>query len=115
MSNIMQGAASKTRIISQVTKQASTCYATTANFDVTAKNKYDPAAFTSLHLNYSVNEKSLLTRFKNYMSSQRNKDNDPFKPWPKSLNPYTGECGGPTGPEPTRYGDWERKGRCSDF
>ncbi|MBI1205912.1 MAG: DUF1674 domain-containing protein [Azospirillum sp.] len=26
-----------------------------------------------------------------------------------------GELGGPTGPEPTRYGDWERKGRCSDF
>ncbi|MDE1148689.1 MAG: DUF1674 domain-containing protein [Azospirillaceae bacterium] len=25
------------------------------------------------------------------------------------------EIGGPTGPEPTRYGDWERKGRCSDF
>lgn len=23
--------------------------------------------------------------------------------------------GGPKGPEPTRYGDWERKGRCSDF
>ena len=25
------------------------------------------------------------------------------------------EVGGPTGPEPTRYGDWERKGRCIDF
>ncbi len=25
------------------------------------------------------------------------------------------ERGGPKGPEPTRYGDWERKGRCSDF
>lgn len=25
------------------------------------------------------------------------------------------ELGGPKGPEPTRYGDWERKGRCSDF
>ncbi len=25
------------------------------------------------------------------------------------------EVGGPTGPEPTRYGDWERKGRVSDF
>ena len=25
------------------------------------------------------------------------------------------EVGGPTGPEPTRYGDWERKGRCVDF
>ncbi len=25
------------------------------------------------------------------------------------------ETGGPKGPEPTRYGDWERKGRCIDF
>jgi hypothetical protein len=25
------------------------------------------------------------------------------------------EHGGPKGPEPTRYGDWERNGRCSDF
>ena len=25
------------------------------------------------------------------------------------------EQGGPKGPEPTRYGDWEKAGRCSDF
>lgn len=25
------------------------------------------------------------------------------------------ETGGPEGPEPTRYGDWEKKGRCIDF
>jgi hypothetical protein len=25
------------------------------------------------------------------------------------------EIGGPAGPEPTRYGDWERRGRCVDF
>jgi hypothetical protein len=25
------------------------------------------------------------------------------------------EIGGPSGPEPTRYGDWERAGRCVDF
>ena len=25
------------------------------------------------------------------------------------------ELGGPKGPEPTRYGDWERAGRCIDF
>ena len=25
------------------------------------------------------------------------------------------EVGGPKGLEPTRYGDWERNGRCSDF
>ncbi len=27
----------------------------------------------------------------------------------------TGEVGGPKGLEPTRYGDWERAGRCVDF
>lgn len=25
------------------------------------------------------------------------------------------EHGGPRGPEPTRYGDWEKGGRCTDF
>ena len=25
------------------------------------------------------------------------------------------EIGGPKGPEPTRYGDWERNGICVDF
>jgi hypothetical protein len=25
------------------------------------------------------------------------------------------ESGGPAGPEPTRYGDWEKKGLTSDF
>lgn len=31
---------------------------------------------------------------------------------PKSLPK---EIGGPTGLEPTRFGDWEKNGRCSDF
>uniref|UniRef100_A0A1L8E047 Succinate dehydrogenase assembly factor 4, mitochondrial n=1 Tax=Nyssomyia neivai TaxID=330878 RepID=A0A1L8E047_9DIPT len=38
-----------------------------------------------------------------------------FPPFPNNTNPETGEIGGPRGPEPTRYGDWERKGRVSDF
>ncbi len=25
------------------------------------------------------------------------------------------EIDGPKGPEPTRFGDWEQKGRCTDF
>ena len=25
------------------------------------------------------------------------------------------ELGGPKGPEPTRFGDWEHNGRCTDF
>ncbi len=33
----------------------------------------------------------------------------------KPLPAKVPEIGGPTGPEPTRYGDWERKGICVDF
>ncbi|XP_031572023.1 succinate dehydrogenase assembly factor 4, mitochondrial-like [Actinia tenebrosa] len=40
---------------------------------------------------------------------------DPFAAFPDDVNPVTKERGGPKGPEPTRYGDWERKGRCIDF
>ena len=29
--------------------------------------------------------------------------------------PLPPEVGGPAGPEPTRYGDWERKGIAVDF
>ncbi|HTW29195.1 MAG TPA: DUF1674 domain-containing protein [Acetobacteraceae bacterium] len=29
--------------------------------------------------------------------------------------PAPKEIGGPSGPDPTRYGDWERNGRCIDF
>lgn len=32
---------------------------------------------------------------------------------PEQLKPE--ETGGPKGPEPTRYGDWEKNGRCIDF
>jgi hypothetical protein len=37
------------------------------------------------------------------------------KPAPKATPSLPREIGGPKGPEPTRYGDWEVKGRCSDF
>ena len=38
------------------------------------------------------------------------------QPDPKPAAPkLPKEIGGPTGPEPTRFGDWERKGRVSDF
>lgn len=39
----------------------------------------------------------------------------PFPPFPDGKNPRTGEIGGPAGPEPTQYGDWQRKGRVTDF
>ena len=39
----------------------------------------------------------------------------PLPSFPNDTNPETGEIGGPKGPEPTRFGDWERKGRVTDF
>jgi hypothetical protein len=33
---------------------------------------------------------------------------DPLAPRPR-------EIAGPAGPEPTRFGDWEKNGRCIDF
>jgi hypothetical protein len=32
-----------------------------------------------------------------------------------AAQPMAPELGGPKGPEPTRYGDWEKKGITSDF
>ncbi|XP_073338776.1 succinate dehydrogenase assembly factor 4, mitochondrial [Pagrus major] len=43
------------------------------------------------------------------------KSKDVLQRFPDDVNPVTKEKGGPRGPEPTRYGDWERKGRCVDF
>ncbi|HMM56233.1 MAG: DUF1674 domain-containing protein [Xanthomonadales bacterium PRO7] len=37
----------------------------------------------------------------------------PAKPMPVPERPA--EIGGRDGPEPTRYGDWEKNGRCIDF
>ncbi|NQU60683.1 MAG: DUF1674 domain-containing protein [Rhodospirillales bacterium] len=37
------------------------------------------------------------------------------RPRPESAEQMPNEIGGPKGPEPTRYGDWERKGRAIDF
>ena len=33
----------------------------------------------------------------------------------RPAQPAVPEIGGPQGPEPTRYGDWEKGGRCTDF
>ena len=47
-------------------------------------------------------------------SSVLDKDNKTEKQIKKPENPVE-EIGGFDGPEPTRYGDWEKKGRCVDF
>ncbi|WP_082672601.1 DUF1674 domain-containing protein [Luteimonas abyssi] len=36
-------------------------------------------------------------------------------PDPPPAQPQPEEFGGRDGPDPTRYGDWEKNGRCIDF
>jgi hypothetical protein len=37
------------------------------------------------------------------------------QPTPAATGAKPKETGGPKGLEPTRYGDWEKNGRCIDF
>ena len=52
------------------------------------------------------------------MNDPTSSDSPPVAPTPPivSLPPSPPvEIGGRKGPEPTRYGDWEKDGRCIDF
>ncbi|PWQ94053.1 DUF1674 domain-containing protein [Leucothrix pacifica] len=42
-------------------------------------------------------------------------DTGETKPGKDNTDSGTAEIGGRKGPEPTRYGDWEKNGRCIDF
>lgn len=43
------------------------------------------------------------------------KDKKNQKEEANKLNQKNQEYGGQEGPDPTRYGDWEKGGRCTDF
>ena len=53
------------------------------------------------------------------MTTKPSNATDPAKPEAnkpaEAEPPRPREIGGPKGPEPTRYGDWEVGGRCTDF
>ena len=46
---------------------------------------------------------------------QEHADKNAYNDKQQTLTRPVKEIGGPKGPEPTRYGDWEKNGRCSDF
>jgi hypothetical protein len=62
-------------------------------------------------------------RRRRHIAAMSTKPNDPSgtapeeaadKP-PREQPARPKEIGGPKGPEPTRYGDWQYNGRCTDF
>lgn len=84
---------------------------------ITAHSKYCYKHLRQVTFSARLSDISNNATQDNNKSEQKHPDaeKDPLPAWPGGINPRTGERGGPAGPEPTRYGDWERKGRVSDF
>lgn len=49
------------------------------------------------------------------MSEQESVENPETEETREQRDESSAEYGGPKGKEPTRYGDWEKNGRCIDF
>ncbi|XP_055917701.1 succinate dehydrogenase assembly factor 4, mitochondrial [Eupeodes corollae] len=99
-------------LLTQIAKQA-TCYSTKS---VGPQNTEKPKVSARLtEFQKKMREKTPIGKLDEIVGKHPHQEKEPLKPWPNNTNPYTGEVGGPAGPEPTRYGDWERKGRVSDF
>ncbi|XP_013117310.1 succinate dehydrogenase assembly factor 4, mitochondrial [Stomoxys calcitrans] len=116
MSQIVNVAKQTNRLMPQITKQVA-CFSTSSarlqegdEFKGTLKPK--SARFTEFQK--KLRAKTPLGKLDEF-SRHPFQEVEPLRPWPNNTNPHTGEIGGPAGPEPTRYGDWERKGRVSDF
>ncbi|KAK9666790.1 hypothetical protein RND81_14G211500 [Saponaria officinalis] len=62
-----------------------------------------------------VKEEVTQEREKDEVDDDDDEDDDDDDDGGVYVNKETGEVGGPRGPEPTRFGDWEKGGRCSDF
>lgn len=75
--------------------------------------KTRPVAFYST----STSQQQIKTNKKNNKEDnlKQNSDTDSQDNEKKLVSQPEGEVNGPSGPEPTRFGDWERKGRISDF
>lgn len=80
-----------------------------------AKNKNRPISPRMEDFQKKLREKTPIGKLDQGEGRHPYQEKEPLKPWPNDINPHTGEVGGPRGPEPTRYGDWERKGRVTDF
>lgn len=79
--------------------------------DPKVEPEVDPKSYFYPNTSVGIKERSVSPKDKKPVEPLQT----PYPPFPGGKNPKTGEEGGPVGPEPTRYGDWERKGRVTDF
>ncbi|XP_065357391.1 succinate dehydrogenase assembly factor 4, mitochondrial [Calliphora vicina] len=113
MSQIVNIAKQTSRLVPQVTKQVA-CFSTSSACQQEFKGELKPKSARFVEFQKKLRAKTPLGKLDEF-SRHPFQEVEPLRPWPNNVNPHTGEIGGPAGPEPTRYGDWERKGRVSDF
>ena len=65
--------------------------------------------FWVLNCNYTIMDKET------QKDSNKHSDSNLSAPETVMIPQEVEEIGGRKGPEPTRYGDWEKNGRCMDF
>jgi hypothetical protein len=80
-----------------------------------AKKGDKPLSPRMMEFKKKLREKTPIGKLDEIEGKHPYEEKEPLEPFPNNINPDTGETNGPRGPEPTRYGDWERKGRVSDF
>lgn len=77
--------------------------------------EYGPARTSAMQLRHMKNNRGMAMPRKAREADKRKRE-QPRQASSRRAGPgLPREIGGPRGPEPTRYGDWEVKGRCSDF
>ena len=69
------------------------------------------AGFENLNSSFPANRSAA-----NPLEAEAQRDSHPAgASQPERIFEKTKELGGRIGPDPTRYGDWEKNGRCVDF
>ena len=89
------------------------------NRESLVKNNTHSGTLPAMPVPGSVSSESaasgLLSRDGNRTMDSTDRDGDADISATGHSNKRPPETGGPKGPDPTRYGDWERGGRCIDF
>ena len=86
-----------------------------ATFGAVKSESNESGVVAQKQLNDSSNHSQTESVFSAHEKSPDAQSSDARSSSDQSAGKLPNEVGGRKGPEPTRYGDWEKNGRCIDF
>ena len=86
-----------------------------ATFGAVESESNESGVAAQKQLNDSSNHSQTESDFSAHEQSSDAQPSDTRSSSEQSARKLPNEVGGRKGPEPTRYGDWEKNGRCIDF